>query len=268
MTDISLGPWSNDWSDEYVLERVQNAPDLPEAVVTTNGGRRFCGIRVLCVEDTVVKLTIPRSICPEARALDFVRLHTSISVPKVRRYIRSSMGFGCLILEKIEGQRLDHIWNNLSQSSQLQIAETLNGYILQLRHASPSYRRCSVPGPMADTPQACEGAWRLFGERPRGPFPTSWNLMDYMNEDRPENPFDHPQSLVLTHGDLNMRNIILGSDGKLWVIDWEWSGFYPSWFEFVAMRCAANNDEAPMTWQQYIPMITAPPAKEREMLEH
>lgn len=32
--------------------------------------------------------------------------------------------------------------------------------------------------------------------------------------------------LVLCHQDLNMRNIIVGDDGRLWQVDWTWAGFY------------------------------------------
>ena len=55
--------------------------------------------------------------------------------------------------------------------------------------------------------------------------------------------FDDSAPLVLTHQDLNMRNLIVGDDGRLWVIDWAWSGFYPRWFEFVAMGRQAENEE-------------------------
>jgi hypothetical protein len=48
-------------------------------------------------------------------------------------------------------------------------------------------------------------------------------------------PFDDTRPLVFTHGDLSMRNIIFGRDGRIWLVDWDWSGFYPPWFEYVSM---------------------------------
>ena len=44
------------------------------------------------------------------------------------------------------------------------------------------------------------------------------------------------EPLVLTHQDLNFRNVILGEDGRHWIVDWGWAGYNPPWFEYVAMR--------------------------------
>ncbi|KAH9971786.1 hypothetical protein BJV77DRAFT_958133, partial [Russula vinacea] len=37
--------------------------------------------------------------------------------------------------------------------------------------------------------------------------------------------FDDSRPLVFTHGDLSMRNIIFGTDGRIWLVDWALSGF-------------------------------------------
>ena len=47
--------------------------------------------------------------------------------------------------------------------------------------------------------------------------------------------FPSQSRLVFTHLDLNPRNVMLGDDGRLWMIDFGLSGFYPEWFEYVAM---------------------------------
>ena len=54
--------------------------------------------------------------------------------------------------------------------------------------------------------------------------------------------FDDSAPLVFTHQDLNPRNIIVGEDGRLWLIDWAWAGYYPPWFEYVTMRRQAENE--------------------------
>ena len=48
-------------------------------------------------------------------------------------------------------------------------------------------------------------------------------------------PFPEDFPLVFTHLDLVPRNIMLGDDGRIWLIDFGLSGFYPEWFEYVAM---------------------------------
>ncbi len=39
----------------------------------------------------------------------------------------------------------------------------------------------------------------------------------------------------LLHVDLALRNLIVGDDGQLWLIDFMTAGFYPRWFEYVNM---------------------------------
>lgn len=52
----------------------------------------------------------------------------------------------------------------------------------------------------------------------------------------PNVSFDFSLPLVLTHLDLHPQNIILDTNHRLWIIDWEFSGFYPQWFEYAVMR--------------------------------
>jgi thiamine kinase-like enzyme len=78
------------------------------------------------------------------------------------------------------------------------------------------------------------------------------SIPDY-NEDYP---------LVLTHQDLVPRNIIVGDDPDrtLWVVDWGWAGFYPEWWESLAMSAQAVNEEIlwkrkDPTWDNIIPDV-------------
>lgn len=63
-----------------------------------------------------------------------------------------------------------------------------------------------------------------------------------------------------------MRNIIVGDDGRLWLIDWAWAGFYPPWFEFVAMRMQSQpsltNKSDPL-WDLLIPFVCDPYYRKR-----
>ena len=74
------------------------------------------------------------------------------------------------------------------------------------------------------------------------------------------------QPLVLPDNDLSMRNMIVGRDGKLWLVDWERSGFYPPFCEFISMQNTAINDQVPKSWWDYIHLVTGPWVKEQKML--
>jgi aminoglycoside phosphotransferase (APT) family kinase protein len=257
---------------------MRTAPILPDAQWYGWGGIQG-SVRILS-SDTVIKL-MDGDPYHEERALDFVRKHTSIPVPKVHRCIQQRPS-GYLVLEKIEGARLDKLWSSLSSTQRSEVVSTLRDYVNQLREASAHHPRRHIPGPIAKTPQKCYGAEWLFGEKEHGPFTSSKQFFAFLHTrfqsfvkvDR----FDDSHPLVFTHGDLTMRNMIMGLDGKIWLLDWGWSGFYPLWFEYMATMSAVENDmrsEEPQEnkdglwiWAKLVPSVTGEWAKERQLIGH
>ena len=221
--------------------------------------------------DTFVKaIWSPGALHVEASTIELVRMHTTIPVPRVRRTL-SKDGITFVVMDYIPGERLDHIWRSLSLWSKLWVALTLRRYIRQLRQINSS-----IPGPLADSPQKCDG---YVFHKPCGPFPDYASLSAFYNRklditkdityrddqgneipyaDPDTEPFDDSRPLVLAHQDLSMRNIILGRDGRIWLVDWGMSGFYPWWFEYVSTVFAAERDLAPDSWNRLIPLIADP----------
>ncbi|KZT01880.1 uncharacterized protein LAESUDRAFT_763319 [Laetiporus sulphureus 93-53] len=82
--------------------------------------------------------------------------------------------------------------------------------------------------------------------------------------------FDDSSPLVLTHQDINPRNIIAGEDGRLWMIDWAWAGYYPPWFEYVAMQRQKKNEEyigfKDHFWENLIPFVCGPYFRQEKWL--
>lgn len=66
--------------------------------------------------------------------------------------------------------------------------------------------------------------------------------------------FDSSLPLVLTHLDLHPHNILLDREGRVWLIDWEYAGFYPQWFEYVVMQ---DNWEILGQWSRQITALIA-----------
>jgi aminoglycoside phosphotransferase (APT) family kinase protein len=209
----------------------------------------------------------------EASTIEFVRTHTTIPIPRVRRRFEDEEALSIIVMDYIPGERLDLIWPSLSLWSKLWVALTLRRYIRQLRQINSS-----VPGPLGDSPRWCGGL--IFGIGVgSGPFPDYASLSAFYNRkldiakkitypDRHGNqipsagpdtePFDDSRPLVFAHQDLTMRNVILGRDGRVWLVDWGLSGFYPPWFEYVSMVYAAERDGAPESWNRLIPLIGDP----------
>ncbi|TFY52731.1 hypothetical protein EVG20_g10426 [Dentipellis fragilis] len=185
----------------------------------------------------------------EANALDLLFAKTTIPVPRVRRVVRLQWDF-LIVMDYIEGPTLAQVWRTLSTWRKLYVAFTLRRYIRQIRRLTAS---TTMPlGPLsAQGPRTCESP--VWGPVPpyRGPFASYSELSAFFNnrlrmalekkkvpEDDPSRKelFDDSEPLVLTHQDINLHNIIVGEDGRLWLIDWGWSGYYPPWFEYVAMK--------------------------------
>lgn len=55
---------------------------------------------------------------------------------------------------------------------------------------------------------------------------------------------------VFTHGDLNPFNIIVRDDRVVGIIDWEFAGWYPNYWEYTSAWC--GNVVRP-TWQEMLP---------------
>ncbi len=119
----------------------------------------------------------------------------------------------------------------------------------------------------------------------RGPFTSYAELSAFFNDRHrrvldarsvpQDNParkdlFDDSEPLVLTHQDINLRNIVVGEGGRLWLIDWAWAGYYPPWFEYVATqrqsedaRISGTDDEF---WKALIPFICGPYFRQKRWL--
>ncbi|KAG6817246.1 hypothetical protein H0H87_011303 [Tephrocybe sp. NHM501043] len=209
---------------------------------------------------------IPDSL--EANALNLVFTHTTIPVPRVHRVIEKD-DFTYILMEYIHGQTLAAIWTSISIWKKLWIILTLRRYIRQLQHlkASPT----TPPGAISPRgPRRSYSPVLSWRTKARGPFPTITHLATQLNKlhlyQHPEGHplrsdlFDQSEELVLCHQDLNLWNIILETDNTLWIIDWAWAGYYPPWFEYVAMenQNRGDDDSEDLLWRAAIPFICHP----------
>ncbi|KAG6871918.1 hypothetical protein C0995_014885 [Termitomyces sp. Mi166 len=204
-------------NDGEILGLIQNAPKL-------------------IPESTVHKLT-PNTVAKkwwqdegrdyidatEANVLNLLFAETTIPVPRVHRVVDTYV-----VMDYIPA------WPSLSIWKKISIAFTLRRYVRQLHQLKAS--TTTPPGPVsARGPQTCESPIFCAVKSRRGPFTSYSELPRFFNERHkmsadhkkitPEDPkrkdrFDDAEPLVLTHQDLNLRNVILGEDGRLWMIDW------------------------------------------------
>lgn len=235
---------SDDWDDQRIDD---------------SGTGRVC-------DDTFIKASYSEDFpSSEQLASNLVSAQTTILTPYIRRVVRGRTR-DYLVMPYIEGRRLSSCWASMSWFSKIRVAWTLRRYIHQLRRIRPPYP--VAPGPVGPQPRTPQGL--LFGETPRhsvfhfDDHAAFLNHMAVISEARfsrtgKDDPYVDSGPLVFTHHDLNMRNVIIGTDGRVWLIDFGWSGFYPPSFEQIAASMAAVGiDCAPWSWRILIPFITGP----------
>lgn len=62
------------------------------------------------------------------------------------------------------------------------------------------------------------------------------------------------EPFTYTHGELDPSNFIIANGEVVGMLDWEWSGFYPVWWEYVRFRwyCETQPAVFPNDWYQLL----------------
>ncbi|KAI1813153.1 kinase-like protein [Poronia punctata] len=68
-----------------------------------------------------------------------------------------------------------------------------------------------------------------------GPFASERDFNDYLKSPHlPDLSHRDSHAIVLAHGDINMRNILVDDDGMLsGIVDWEMAGWYPDYWDYT-----------------------------------
>lgn len=176
----------------------------------------------------------------EAAAMILVRKQTSIPVPEVyNAYTDPATGRARIVMEFIEGERLAEAWEHFDAEQKQHVLDQLRGFMLQLRNIKGTFIG-SVDGTY------CED--QLFTEDlgAYGPYESEADfnqgiitaLKDIMASGWVDTVCNMVAALkgheiVMTHGDLAPRNILVQGTKVVAVLDWEFSGFYPEYWEYV-----------------------------------
>ncbi|KAL1857518.1 hypothetical protein Daus18300_010276 [Diaporthe australafricana] len=210
--------------------------------------------------NTITKLTTyghgfgSNDIPNEALALRFIKAHTTIPVPEV-----ISSDWDRVTMEYIEGQTLRQAWPVLTPSQRSEILTQLSNYIAQLRSLRGTYiGRMDGQGVVIPS----------IITRSGGPFQNSSELHKWL-----ANPLSRHQAqsmfwrqitaeldadypIVFTHADIAARNIMIRDGRIVAILDWEFAGWLPEYWEYVfALRGLDNIDWE--TLGQHLPSLFA-----------
>lgn len=192
-------------------------------------------------ENAIVKFS--KYIClSEARNMQLVANRTSIRLPRVIRAfevpIDEESKTSYIVMEYIRGEILEDVWDNISEERRQNVCDQVVNAIAQLEAIE-----LDRPGPVGGG--TSRGPW--FTVIGAGPFDTIGELEDWFTHKLevckkfrrayPEAPSFSGKfgKLVMSHMDISARNIILEKGDQVCLIDWDFAGAYPVFFERAAL---------------------------------
>ena len=204
----------------------------------------------------------------QGQTMLYLKDTTSVSIPTVYAMFRDADSKkNYIIMERIHGSRLDKEWNNLSHEEKDEISCKLKEYFDELRALPSPGGYCSVgkqplqleafwtddpPEPLADEAMLHE---RLFTRCQYLGMPKYEE--NYYREMIPR--IMRCNRPVFTHCDLQGKNILFrrtlqgNKTFDITLIDWEYSGWYPWFWEYAMslMACAVWRTD----WAKYLDKI-------------
>lgn len=167
----------------------------------------------------------------EALALRFVKEHTTIPVPGV-----ISSDWDRITMDYIEGETLQQAWTTLTPAQRSDILIQLGGYIAQMRALQAIYLgRLDGQGVLIPS----------IIPRSGGPFSTLAEFHDWLVQPpkrlEAQSMYWHQITtqlraecpIVFTHGDIASRNILVRGGRIVALLDWEFAGWYPEYWDYV-----------------------------------
>lgn len=221
------------------------------------------GSKVVVVGPYVVKFGLQVELA-EGENMLFVAHNTSVPVPLVYALFRDSQNQkSYIVMERIMANTLQSEWPSLSNRQREAITSKIRLLLKELRSLPSPGDYCSLGNrPLLDA---------IFwtgspSDRFDGPFRTeeefnkailemyiynngSPNKAEFYKQTLPSIFRNHPP--IFTHADFQRKNILLRSvtgtenDVDLVLLDWEFSGWYPAYWEFFKslLACGGWKDD-------------------------
>ncbi|KAL2138109.1 hypothetical protein VTI28DRAFT_7466 [Corynascus sepedonium] len=192
----------------------------------------------------------------------YVSDHTTVAVPHVYAIYQQedAKGRRCtyIVMEYVDGRPLNECWSSLGSEVKETISSQLRGVLDQLRKLPPpSSDEDDDDAPVfksVDNGPLHDGLFWTEGEEVpeiNGPFRTEGDIAEALvrkleqegSDFKPERASYYRRVLphvlrgdgkpTFTHADLQTKNIMLRPNGALVLLDWEWAGWYPRYWEYA-----------------------------------
>lgn len=185
----------------------------------------------------------PQARLAEAQAMIMISQRTSVPVPRVIAAFRNKKGVVYMLMTKCPGRTI--AGPGLTPEGLTALLKELGQYVRQIRALPPP--RPGVVGTCVYTPmndfRAMSGPHGPFDSvdafhaaiRDNATIPTGHEVFDEVITLQSARSYD----VKFTHGDLGLHNIIYDKGKITGIIDWEFSGWLPEYWEYVNTHDAA-----------------------------
>lgn len=154
-------------------------------------------------------------------------------------------GFANIVMTKIPGNNLSKVMNKMSDAELKAVVKELSGYIMQLRRFE---KDAGDKTPAVGGVGGIAGFDTRIASRPFGPFATIADFHTYIRRKEPIEYWEHEPSVMavhgkpegayklkLTHNDIAPKNIRVKHGKITGIIDWEFAGWYPEYWEYTRL---------------------------------
>ncbi|KAJ4527774.1 hypothetical protein HRR83_000528 [Exophiala dermatitidis] len=239
-------------------------PSIVEIEASTEILRERSTVKVVAIGSHYVVKYGETLNLEEGRMMVFIAQHTQIPVPRVYALFRDGKDRSFIVMERIHGQTLKETWHTFADHKKELI-------VMQLRHCIRQLRKVGSPGGYCglDQKPLLDDIFWTPEQDCNGPFDTEADLnaaivrkcrtsealkhkAEFYNLVFPEVLVGHQP--VLTHGDLQKKNIMIrtGDENQVVILDWEVAGWYPTYWEYASTIFAAWFED---DWYRWIPQF-------------
>lgn len=174
----------------------------------------------------------------ELQAMEFVKRHTTVPIPSIYEVYEHD-GVQHIVMERVAGGRWIDEYPTMSPEQVQNFGKELADYLQQMRSLKPP-----AEGFVGSLSLGSSLDHRLSGTR-FGPFDRISDFHTYLRFGRPlEHWSDRPwvtkvhsrpetYATKFTHADLHPNNIMVRDGHITAVIDWEFAGWYPEYWEYT-----------------------------------
>ncbi|EAQ91892.1 hypothetical protein CHGG_00127 [Chaetomium globosum CBS 148.51] len=178
------------------------------------------------------------SLINEHAALQLVRRHTNLPVPRALDLVSNSTEI-YLLTTRIPGHKVGLCLDSMSDQATRMLVDELRGHLAALRDIP-------MPGDWQYVIANAAGGpcfdYRIYAAQPGDG--TTWVVGPFLSENDfnqalrcgaiPEVVHRSGHRMAFTHGDLNMRNVLVDEYGRLsGVVDWENAGWFPEYWDYT-----------------------------------